>query len=261
MELLEFRFGPETVMRGLFSRAAKSRHLVVCLPGFERVTLEKKFKILELKLRGEVNFLCLDYPGLGLSDGSFSHFTINGSALKLKAVLKSIREWLVVNEISFIGHSLGCAVISQYLLLNQLPELGKVVFLSPALNQANLFRYWFIKNKKLNGQNKNITWQNYNEYFNEKEFLDYALYYPMMTDSNALRYYYPENIDRDFNDLLAEADWLKIFVVHGQLDNKVPLASNQKRPDLLVKYGFHDLERPADLKIWVKGVIAHLRKK
>lgn len=71
--------------------------------------------------------------------------------------------------------------------------------------------------------------------------------------------YFLENKDRDFNKLIKGTPWFdKIFVVHGDADEKVPIASNIKDPDIIVKDGDHDLEKPSMQKQWLNKTVTYL---
>lgn len=157
------------VIRGLLSHGQIDypERLVFFVPGFERTVIEPKFKVIEQALRGKVNVFRFDFPGLGLSDGNFETFTVNKAADDLAKVVSFLQNLVNFKRVSFVAHSLGACIVSQYLLGKNLTGLEKIVFLAPALNQKELFRLWFVS---VSYPTKEIFWGNFRDFLDEHQF-------------------------------------------------------------------------------------------
>ncbi len=257
MELVQITTNSGKI-RGLLSRArpSSSEHIVFFIPGFERTVIEPKFKILEQALRGKVNIFRFDFPGLGLSDGDFETFTIKKAADNLAEVVSSLLDLVDFKRVSFVAHSLGACIVSQYLLGNNLSALKKIVFLAPALNQKELFRLWFVS---VSYPAKEILWGNFRDFLDEDKFNESLKERKEMKAHYLNPDYFLENKERDFNKLIKDTPWFdKIFVVHGDADEKVPIASNAKDPNIIVKNGNHNLEKPSIQKQWPDKTVSYL---
>lgn len=120
--------------------------IVILMGGFARVATKEKllFSIAEKLSKSSFIF---DWHGLGLSAGNFGDVTVK----RLKDDLKRIVGVLFAEGFSkfhLVGHSLGACVIA--LFENELSgcfDIGKKVFISAALDQSLLLRYWFAKEK------------------------------------------------------------------------------------------------------------------
>ena len=69
--------------------------------------------------------------------------------------------------------------------------------------------------------------------------------------------YFLENLDQDYNNDLKKISQ-RIFVVHGDRDDKVPIKSNSIKPNIVVSGGDHDLQRPDMIEQWLPQVIKFL---
>jgi len=149
-KLVEFKNNRNDILRGVytFPENNNSKNCVICLSGFERTaSAEKKFK----KVADEISkdlmpVFRLDFTGCGLSDGDFRNTTLNSLTVDFARTMQYLEE-KGVEKFSIVAHSLGCLVAT-----NQMEQMKnkveKIVFLSPALDQKNLLRYWFVVNKK-----------------------------------------------------------------------------------------------------------------
>ncbi|MFZ5559407.1 MAG: alpha/beta fold hydrolase [Patescibacteria group bacterium] len=269
--LFKFTNHKKETLRGLWDLASVDKDLIF-VHGFERTTVESKFKNIVDRLGFKFNMLRFDFSGCGLSDGKFKDLTVEKQTKELDKAVREIRGITSAKTISFVAHSFGCAVVMNYLSSGVAePEriksinVGKVVFLSPALNQKELHRFWFTKN---NAETE-ITWANYKKYFSglknlfEKEMKRS----PKMTKEHLIsNAYFLENKDIDYQDLfeLLPFDLSKILIIHGDADDKVPMESNDKLPakvkKIIVSGGDHDLQRPDMVKQYLNKVIQFLLK-
>lgn len=245
-QLIEFKNQNKETLRGLFDEAPNKKGLIFA-HGFERTTIEAKFKNVVDKLKGEINLFRFDFSGCGLSDGSFEDMTVEKSVFELAEAIKEINK-RGIKEISLIGHSLSGCIILEY-LKKELSPIKRVVLLAPALNQKKLLRYWFVKSK-MKKEGTEITWDNFKDYLQEREFDDYINIKKRMTSEHELSSgYFLHNKDRDFQEFFNEIslDHNNLLVVHGDSDDKVPIQSNDSIPGgvelIVAPGGDHDLQR------------------
>lgn len=260
MQLIEFKNYKGEILRGLFD-AAKSKRGVIFLHGFERTGVEMKFKNLRDGLLGKINIFRFDFSGCGLSDGIFEDVTIEKMTKELEKALEVFKKQAPqVKEIILVGHSIaGCVTLN---FAKQYPDLiFKMVLLAPALNQQELLKYYSVR-AKMWLQKVNIDWDNFRQYFVEKEYLKDLYTKKRMRKSHWISdQYFLENKNKDYQEIVKENPlWLKkILIIQGEADNKVPLASNDNLPKgvKLVKVlkGDHDLERPDMVKQYLTKVI------
>ncbi len=234
--------------RGVFLEKESDR-VAVMIGGFERAaTTEKKFKKLADEL--SISSFRFDYSGIGLSDGDFRNMTVNSMKKELKSVLRKLEK--NYKEIVVVSHSLSGCVVSDM-------KLFKKVMISPALNQKELLRYYFIVSNLKN--KKRIGWHNYRDYLNEDEFLEYCAEKGKMTKSNFIdSEYFIENKDRDYSGLVRSND--SILHIHGDKDDKVPIESLNVDflRSIIVKGGDHDLERPDMIKQWINDTVKFIKE-
>ncbi len=256
-ELIEFKNRQGEILRALLDKAGVKRG-VVFVHGFERTSVEKRFKVMVDNLKGKVNLFRFDMADCGLSDGDFKNFTIDKSARELGAAIKVFQRRSKTKYLAMLAHSVGGCIVLHYLLNYYKPSGGlkidKLIFFAPALNQRELLRYWFVQN---NRAQRKTSWSDYRRYLNEKKFLESVKIKQRLVKAHVLsNKYFLENYQQDYNDYLDKLDktyrWL---VIHGDKDEKVPLASNRFKRVLKVRGGDHDLQRPDMVKQWLKEVI------
>jgi len=268
--LLEFKNHKGETLRGLYDLASANKDLIF-VHGFERTTVESKFKNIVDRLGLRFNMLRFDFSGCGLSDGKFKDLTVEKQTKELDRAVRKIQGIAGAKTISFVAHSFGCAVVLNYLASGVAePEriksigIGKVVFLSPALNQKELHRFWFTKNNV----EAEITWANYKKHFSglKNLFEREMKKSPKMTKEHLIsNAYFLENKDIDYQNLFEPLpfDPSKILIIHGDADDKVPIQSNDKLPakvkKIIVSDGDHDLQRPDMLKQYLPRVIEFLK--
>lgn len=265
--LIEFKNHKGETLRGLIDTADSSSGTktgVVFVHGFERTSIETKFKNIVNELKGETNLFRFDFSGNGLSDGKFEDITVAKMKGELKAAINAFkREIPHLEKINIAAHSLGASVALDF--INENPgTISKSIFISPAFNQKNLHRYWFVKNTE--GKKREISWNNYREYFSEEKFQEDLRIGKRMVKSHCLRNnYYLENEKIDYQDLFSEQGIKpkNFLIIIGLLDDKVPPESNDKLPNgikiIKVANGDHDLERPDSISHYLKNSVDFLR--
>jgi len=225
---------------------------VICPHGFERAgTTEKKFKKLTDRLakKGVFSFR-FDYTGCGLSDGDFRYTTVSSLKNDLEKAISIFKRNVKIKKLVVVTHSLSACVVAKY----GVKKFYKIVLISPALNQKELLRYWFVK---LNYPKEDINWLNYQKFLNEKEFIKYCQIKLRMTKSNWIsNKYFLGNKDVDCAPFFEESK-NKVLHIHGEKDNKVPLESLSISfpKKIIVKEGDHDLERPDMIRQWLGKTI------
>lgn len=230
---------------------------MICLHRFERVsTTEKKFKKLADKLaERKIPSFRFDYTGCGLSDGDFKYTTVSSMKNDLEKAISAFKRNVKLKSLVVVAHSLSACVVARY----NIEKFHKIVLISPALNQKELLRYWFVKSTYPKDE---IDWFNYRKFLDEKEFIKYCKIKLKMTKFNWISdKYFLENKDIDYASFFEKSK-SKVLHVHGEKDDKVPLESLtisfQKK--ILVKEGDHDLERPDMIKQWLEKTIEFIIK-
>jgi len=220
---------------------------VIMVAGFERAaSTEKKFKHLADSL-GEMGVasLRLDVAGIGLSDGDYGKLTVDTMASGLSGAAAWLRErgYPTVNA---VGHSLGaCALVAAW----SEAAWNRVAFLAPALDQASLLRYYYIKRER---PDMDVTWDNFRDMIDEDRFR-LVLSQGLVTKHYRIApSYFEENMGRNYaGGLVAYRG--SIMHVHGELDDKVPVESvGLPAVEMItVTGGDHDLERPGQMEQWL----------
>ncbi len=249
-----------SMLRGILVQPEQaSAHVCICVPGFEgSATTAKKYTALSTELgRHGVASLRVDFIGCGLSDGSYADMTVADLAMQMQAVCSRIRP--MFPDISYVGHSLGACVIAKLLQIEPTITSPRLGFLSPALNQKELLRYLYMREKvKILGL-KPIEWGTYRQDLNEQEFLRYChtareTKYTIMQSG-----YFLENNEMDYRTLLPE-DVQNILFVCGDRDQVVPTASFQS-PDMRIVTvigGDHENEKPSLIEQWLPAMVTHV---
>ncbi|HTX86460.1 MAG TPA: alpha/beta hydrolase [Candidatus Nanoarchaeia archaeon] len=249
--LIEFKNSKKDILRGILLSAETDpkKYCAVMLGGFERAgTTEKKFKALADKLAEKnISSFRFDAADCGLSDGNFYQTTVESLAADLSAAIEFLRDRGGYEKFSLVGHSLTACVFS--LLLEKI-SIEKIVLLAPALNQRDLFRYWFVQKKF---PDKEITWDNYPDYFDEKLF-DEDVKLDLITKTHKLsREYRNKNKDIDYSGNYLKYAQEKILYIHGMADDVVPPPSLKINflNKIIIDKGGHDLERPGIIEQWL----------
>ncbi|MDO8584012.1 MAG: alpha/beta hydrolase, partial [bacterium] len=243
---------------GLYD-SAETDHAVVFLHGFERTTVERKFKTLADALNGRVHLLRFDFAGSGLSDGDYGTMTV----AKMTRDVASAIDWLrseapTIKHLSLVGHSLGACVALSYAAAH--PEMvNRLVLLAPALNQRVLQRYWFVRM-----QNREARFENYEASFDEQAFQKFMQEETHKTKETILgKGYFLENAEADYRPLVSlYPDPSKILVIQGTRDDKVPTQTNDGLPSgiasMTVQGGDHDLQSPDALPQYLNKIVSFL---
>lgn len=184
-----------------------SSTVIIC-HGLGGTKTKKKFVRLARRLEKN-NIACLrfDFEGCGDSQGKFEKTTLENQVADLESVVDwlSQKEWFSKEKLDFIGHSLGCLVISLYLSKNDV-SVNKLVFLSPAFNPKVLIPLW-------NTPEQIQEWKQKGYILGEEEKMGIE--------------FLKENEDRDYSSLLANIS-ANILVIHGEKDRIVPAKLSQK---------------------------------
>ena len=262
-KLVEFKNNRQDILRGIytFSENNNSKNCVICLSGFERnATTEKKFKKIADEISSSMPVLRLDFTGCGLSDGDFRNTTSNSLTADFIRSIQYLEE-KGVKKFSIVAHSLGGLIVANY-MKQMKNKVEKIVLLSPALNQKDLLRYWFVTNKiKKENLNVEITWDNYGKFLNEDEFLKDCQKTDKITKANFIKSDYfleCQNIDSSGNFKLFLD---RILHIHGSKDAVVPLESVSVNflNQVIVEGGDHDLEKPNQMEQWLKQTVNFLK--
>jgi len=262
-KLIEFKNQNSEILRGLLDEA-ESEKGVIFVHGFERTTVETKFKNIVDGLKGRVNLFRFDFSGCGLSDGKFDDMTVKKLMGELKTAIGAFKKACPqVKTVSLVSHSLAGCVVTKFLSESYL-EISKAIFLAPAFNQKALMRFWFtISQKKKEGIEAN--WDNWQEYLSEEKFqADLQVKKRMTKEHELLNDYFVQNSEIDFQEYF---DKIKLpsedmLLVHGDTDDKVPFESNNRLPQGVkvtrVTGGDHDLQRPDMARQYLDEVISFL---
>ncbi len=257
--LIELTSNFSVVLRGILLAPVEVKNIVLMCGGFERsTTTEKKFKALADQLFDQgVASLRFDFSGCGLSDGDFSTITVSRMAEEISSAYRFLLDRFNQNPIRIVAHSLAACAVAK--LLKDL-SFKKIIFLTPALNQKDLLRFWFVVNyTKRKHPEAKITWQNYKDFLQEELFIADGQTSKKMTKSNYLAPdYFNENKDIDYSSLITDNS--NILLIHGDSDDKVPPESTKIKfhNSLVVKNGDHDLERPDMMEQWLEKTVKFL---
>jgi pimeloyl-ACP methyl ester carboxylesterase len=261
LRLIEFKNQLDETLRAIFP-PAEGDTAVFCLHGFERLSEEQKFTNIERQLRGKMPVLRLDHSGCGLSDGDFEDLTVEKLVGEVGSLMGELQaQFGRIDKIHLVAHSLGACVGLRYAVENP-DKVDKLVFLSPAFNQQALLRYWFVSSTV---REEEISWDNYQDYLEEKAFQEFAAREPKEMSEHYLGpEYHQENKDRDYQFLLEDIDPERILIVYGNEDESVPFESNDWLPNELrtieVDSGDHDLEKPTMVEQYLDEVVKFLKQ-
>lgn len=255
-QLVEIPNGRGDLLRGILTACAHPSFGVVMIGGFERsATTEMKFKSLADAV-APCGGACLrlDAAGQGLSDGDYGRLTVAGMADDFAAAAASLRQHFSFARVSGVGHSLGgCVVAAAW----EQAGLDRAVLIAPAINQADLLRYYYAKQVC---QATPVTWENFRELITEDGFLASTEQGTVTASHNIANAYFIENRAADYRPLIAvRGD--RVLIAHGYADPKVPLASLGAMPGnrlFVVPHGDHDLERPGHFERWFSEAVAFL---
>jgi pimeloyl-ACP methyl ester carboxylesterase len=263
--LIEFKNHKKELLRGVVDKNLKALNGAIFVHGFERNATEKKFKNSVDGLKQKTNLFRFDFSGCGLSDGKFENTTVEKMSRELEAACGAfLKENAKMKKINIVSHSLGGCIVLKWLEMTQY-KVDKLVFLAPAFNQRALLRYWFVKSQYKN--EKEIGWNNYQDYLDDKKFQDYiAIRKRELKEHFIQNAYFAENEKIDYQNYFEKFNLSsdKILIVHGDGDDKVPMASNDrlsKMKRIIVAGGDHDLEKPTVVKKYLPQMIRFLDKK
>lgn len=261
--IVEFKNNNRHNLRGILrgeQDVLQCDHLVLCLAGFEghasTKIMFKEFSDQVVAQKKGVFTFCLDYQGIGLSDGPYDIF-VESMVNDCLATFEALKASVKFNRLSVFGHSLGGCVVSE--LVAKHPALfDKIILLAPALNQQDLLRYYHVRDTmKISQPEQKITWENWQEFLDEKSFQDFVYQGEHPTKKHILdATYFVENQDKSYENFTEEHK-NKMLVIHGTKDSSVPLESlqNQYSNNIIIKGGDHHLEFPTQMEQWVSKAV------
>lgn len=259
-KLIEFQNDQQETLRGLLDVAQGERG-VLFVHGYERTSVEYKFKNIADALKGEMSLLRFDFSGCGLSDGEFGTITAEKYAGEIHAAIEAFSKHTPrVKHITLVVHSFASCAVLKY-IQEKREYVDRVVFLGPAWNQKALHRYWFTQSR-YRAKKDELTISNFRRHFDEEIFQDFVHLSKRQSKAHYInKEYFVENEKMDYQDLLttatiAHADML---IVHGKDDRAVPIESNHKIPKdvrvIRVEKGDHDLERVSMVEQYLAEVV------
>lgn len=262
-QLIEFQNTNKETLRGiLLNPEQKSSKGVIFISGFERSgTNEPKFKDLSYNLYQKgIPSMRFDFTGLGLSDGDFKYTTLKNWTKEFSNAYNFFKSKTDIKNVYIVGHSLGTCVLAKYLEQNP-NNTEKAVLISPALNQRDLMRYWFVSGKmKKENLNQLIDWHNYKSFLDEKEFQKDVNKNDKTSKYNFIgAEYFKECSKLDLSSSFE--DYKNNFLhIHGEMDLAVPLESLgiEFSNKIIVKGGDHDMERPDQRIQWIEKTVEYL---
>ncbi len=252
---ISFKNSRDLTLKGILNYSSNTKdEVLVCLHGFERTSMERKFQALTEKVN-KINLpsFRFDFTGCGMSNGDYSEMTITQMTDDLKRAIKTL-SLNGFKKYSFFAHSLGACVLSNLLKEDsRFCKINKIILMAPALNQRDLLRYWFVQL-----QRPNTPWEEYESFFSEEKFEEYLKEETLLSNPVHLKYF-EENKDKDYSCPFRGEEVLHI---HGMRDKVVPYESvdisyfsitNQ------ILQGDHDMETPRHLNMWTQTVAEFLR--
>jgi pimeloyl-ACP methyl ester carboxylesterase len=262
MKLIEFQNKQDETLRGIIAEA-DSDIAVVFVHGFERTTVEPKFKNFIDRLRDKYNLFQFDFTGTGLSDGDFANSTLEKLTEDLDTAVQRLSAELPhLQKIHFISHSLGC--VAALLFARDFgSKLGKIIALAPAYNQKELQRFWFSRSMiKKQDPLAEINFANYKDFLDESAFTEFC-HLDRMAKAHFIKSYYCEEVEEtDYQILFNDEVASKTLVIHSVKDDKVPFESNNQLPETVkvvrLEDGDHDLEKPAVVERYLDQAIEFL---
>lgn len=262
-KLIEFKNQNSEVLRGILDEADSEKGIIF-VHGFERTTVEMKFKNIADALKGKANLFRFDFSGCGLSDGKFENLTVAKLAGELAGAIEVFKKnCFQVKNILLVAHSLAGCIVLKILSENE-RNISKVIFLSPAFNQKELMRYWFAVSQ-MKKENIQIGWDNFRKYLADDRFQEDLAIKKRMTKAHELfNDYFLQNSEIDFQDFFGKISLQpeNILIIHGDADDKVPIQSNNLLPQginiIKVAGGDHDLERIDMVKQYLEKAVGFL---
>jgi esterase/lipase len=195
-----------------------------------------------------------------LSDGDFKYTTLENWTKEFSKAYDFFKYKTGVKSIYVVGHSLGSCVIGKYLEQNP-DSIDKAVLISPALNQKDLMRYWFVSEKmKKENPELIIDWNNYKKFFDEDKFQKDVKRTDKLSKYNFISSeYFQECSQLDLSNSFEKYK-NKFLQIQGENDSTMPIESLNIdfTHKFIVKGGDHDMERPNQRTQWIDKVIKYL---
>ena len=265
-KLIEFQNHENETLRGIMNiPQSDCKTGVIMLHGFEGAAsteIKSKFLADELAKTG-VASLRLDFSGCGLSDGDLFDTTISKQSEEFKESIAVFRKKIGQADLNIFAHSLGACSVA--LAINDIGrEIGKIVFMSPVLNQKDMLRYYFATNiMKIKDPQMKITWENYRQYLDEEAFLkDCARITKILRPSFDGQKYFMTSKDIDLSGVFKSYGE-RILCILGDQDPSAPMASISAdfSNRIIVSGGDHHLEKTKSMRQqWLGKAMDFLRK-
>lgn len=266
-KLLSFQSSSWSIINWILkSKDQLCSKVVLFVPWFERCwTTEPKFRIVWNLLRENLfSTFQFDFPWLGISDWDYFNTSIDSCLQDLNSAILELRKNIIDLKLYIIAHSYWGCIISTLL-----ERFEKVVLISPALNQKELNKYWFVKQyMKKNNPIVEVTWSNYNILLNEswcfllnkyEEFVNLPI--------RSTKYNYISNehlLSVWMNDYSDSFLWYENKILHIQWDKDevVPIESlNINFPNYFkVQNWDHDIDSKEIAMSWSKPVVEFFKK-
>ena len=260
--LVELKNTRGLTVRGIFVQISDSTSntALVCVPGFEGISsTAPKFVHLTKALLSTPSVpissvLRYDPTGIGLSDGEYHKTTLDTLVDDLSHVVTYLSAHC--QSFIFVGHSVGCCVITRFLQSHRDIHVSKIILLAPALNQYELHRFWYMASV-----HPSTTWKDYKELFDETQFQKYLQDQPR----GACKTCRAHRITYEFIRLCSQEDFSfkltdyydRLLYIHGDRDSVVPRESinDQFTHTWICQSGDHDLEEPSVAKEWIAKAV------
>lgn len=262
MKLIEFKNHLGDTLRGIISET-DSKKAILCVHGFERTSMEYKFKNILNAVKDEFIVFRFDFSGCILSEGNFEDVTLDKLSQELNIAYKKLISLNSnIDEVILVGHSISGCTIAKW-ILDKNPELVKKnIFLGPAWNEKEILKYFYVR-AKYKGK-IDINWKNYPKYFDPKE---YQTAMNIELRERVAHYitnnFFKENKDQDYSQLINKLPQKKLCI-HGLNDKRVPIESidyTKLNVELIkVDGGDHDLEKPKMVEQYLDKLVDFIKK-
>ena len=208
------------ILRGLLNEAKNEKGLLVLFHGFTGHMNENGYlfkKLSDELLKINISTLRFDFMGSGMSDGEFQDMTFLTECLDAKAILDYALT-IKKNKLYALGFSCGGAVLA-YIINEYKDVLDSIILCSPAGDMAEIGKYY--------NDSKNTVW--YDE--QNIDMGGYLMCKDFITTLEKLDLY--ENISSYTKPVL---------IIHGTLDQSVPIEYGRRYASLLKDVIFHEIE-------------------
>lgn len=157
---------------------------------------------------------------------------------------------------------MDACVLANSLNENLSSKLSKIILLSPALNQKDLMRYWFVTwQVKKHDPSIIVTWDNYKKYLDESAFIiDSKRTDKVSKKSHIKSQYFIQAQDNDWSNTFDNMED-NILHIHWSNDLAVPIQSinTSFSNTLIVQWWDHDMESPNQFDQWIDKAVDFIK--